>query len=175
MITPEFNFFLDLIKKELLRKKGVNWAILSTLDQERPVARTVVLRSLKIIDNEILLRIYTHGLSAKVEQIQKNANVQVCWYFPAKKVQIQFSGTAVILGADVSDKISHSLSELSRKNYQGIKPGSPYEVENSSDLHFSVIEVSVEDCTGLHLGRNEPHLKLTTSKQSHWSSRRLVP
>ena len=175
MITTEFNFFLDLIKKELLRKKGVNWAILSTIAGERPEARTVVLRSLKTIDNEITLRIYTHALSEKVEQIKKNANVQVCWYFHAKKVQMQFSGTAVILEKNISDKIAGSMSEQSRTNYQGVKPGSPYRVENSSDFHFSIIEISVQDCTVLHLRRSEPHLKLISIKNGDWSTERLIP
>jgi hypothetical protein len=175
MMNPQLDLFLDLIKKEVLRKKGVNWATLSTVSDEGPSARTVVLRTFRTINQEMLIRIYTHGLSAKVEQIKKFPKVELCWYLPAKSVQIQFSGKATILDDQDSSKIWNTIPSHSRKDYQGMKPGNPYEIKNSSDYHFSIIEVSVDRCVALKLGRGETHLKIKASKQDRWMTTRLLP
>ena len=167
--------YLDHFLKNTLKRNGVRTASLSTFATNYPENRTVVVRNFN--KTEHTLTLFTHALSNKVEQITKNSNCCLLWYEPKNKIQIQFFASAVIIEEEQRLKQEfQKVSEFSKKDYLGLKPGSSFEQDTknqySEELHFCAIELHIDHYICLELGR-EKHFKFRLNTEG--KIERLIP
>lgn len=169
--------FLEILKKETLIKKGQRVIALATQSDDYPKSRNVIIRDFQISENR--LRIYTHGLSAKVEELNKNPKCSLLWYHPKKKIQIQFYANAQIIDNEkILQSVFSNVSDHSKKDYYGPKPGLDY-LKNKDEAHhknhFCIIDFKISRYILLKLDPEE-HLKLEyASSGIDFTEKRLIP
>ncbi|MEE3079742.1 MAG: pyridoxamine 5'-phosphate oxidase family protein, partial [Bdellovibrionota bacterium] len=144
-----FEDFISIFKINLKKRGGKRNAVLSTFGIDYPKSRHVVLRSFK--ENRIY--IYTHSLSSKVEELSKNSKCNLCWYSDRHRIQLTFYGEGKMLGSDVSEKNQKEVTDL--RDYEGIKPGSDFILENTKEIHFAVIEFNINQLIALKLDSSQ--------------------
>ena len=144
----------------------------------RPANRTVVFRGFLPESNQIA--IITDRRSQKIEQIEQNAEAEICWYFPKTREQFRLAGTLYIVDAGhlnerwqrAYHEIWHKLSEAARAQFYGIAPGQPLaqeliETESKSALDsipesFRLLVFEPKDLDYLDL-KTHPH-----DHRHHW-------
>ena len=161
-------------------------AVLTTIEGNKPVLRTVILRGFS--EEDRILICHCDARSPKVTQIRENPNVSWLFYHPKKWLQLRLSGTATV---HIDDKTAESQWEKvklpNRINYSAENPpGSPTEkpVSGPPDLlrggaskrsghpdarkNFAVIVCRFDDLDWLSL-------KLTGHIRAkfHWEDHRL--
>ena len=102
------------------RKSSFHYTVLSTVNNEFPESRTVILRN---FNEEIFeLNIHSDLRSEKINQITKNNNISCLFYDDKKKIQIRINGHAEI---EKSSKPSwEKLTNWSKRCYLcTTKPG----------------------------------------------------
>ena len=109
---------------------------LTTVDGNRPEARTVILRGFSEKDRTLIC--HCDARTPKVSQIRDNPNVSWLFYHPEKWLQLRLSGTASV---HTKDKTAESHWEkvrpTNRINYCAkIPPGSLTENPTSGLPHF---------------------------------------
>ncbi|MFL2679533.1 MAG: pyridoxamine 5'-phosphate oxidase family protein [Alphaproteobacteria bacterium] len=100
---PKFYDNLDLTLEEIKylltrgikdRKSCFHYTVLSTINNEFPESRTVILRNFN--EENFELNIHSDLRSKKINQIIKNKNISCLFYDDKKKIQIRINGQAEI-------------------------------------------------------------------------------
>ena len=132
---------------------------LATCNQNIVKNRTVVLRGYD--EKKGIIIFHTNIFSEKIADIKKNDNVECLFYSKKNKIQIRFSGTALINhNDDICREKWNQMSDQSKLCYfQNINPGStikkPNDVEqnlqdNMSEA-FVIISVYIKKTDWLYL------------------------
>jgi len=110
---------LEYLRDGILNSKNpYHFFNLSTLDNNHPESRTVVLRDFKTQPIKILFN--ADFRSPKVEQMIKNSNCTVLFYDNHRRVQLRFNCKAVINHKNnISSRVWSSTPLQSRKCYMG--------------------------------------------------------
>jgi pyridoxine/pyridoxamine 5'-phosphate oxidase len=176
--------FLDYCRGELVNghvKRGhpFRYFTLSTISDEKPRQRTVVLRKL-LPDFNVLF--YTDARSQKVQDIAKNPNVSALFYHPKKLMQVKLEGKAKLI-TDTEELNSYwkAIPESSRKDYitrlaPSTNLANPDHVEYEEEQpHFAAIKIIPETMEYLQLKRPN-HMRILYTKQAEeWKGQFLVP
>lgn len=101
--------FFALLEKSLAKNPGLEAKFISlatlNLNASFPSCRTVVYRGLK----RDSIVIYTDKESTKYQELKKNENVEICWYFRESREQYRIRGSARIY--DGVDETETELEE----------------------------------------------------------------
>ncbi|MEM6486384.1 MAG: pyridoxamine 5'-phosphate oxidase family protein [Pseudomonadota bacterium] len=76
-----------------------------------PAVRTLVFRS--FVEDASQLVMITDSRSAKREEIERNANGELSWYFTNTREQFRFSGSLLLVGDPASGRMTANLRESS--------------------------------------------------------------
>ena len=156
-------------------------AVLSTVTNDQPTSRYVVLRNVK---SNFDLFFYTDLRSSKVSDLKKNPKVSLLLFDPNDKIQITIKGNAHV----------HHRDDVARQNWQGIpaglrKPyasiispgtefGRPQEAhvwpEEIGDDHFTVVRVIPGSMEVLEIN-GLSHFRARFTKQREWRGTWLAP
>lgn len=185
--------FLDIIEyfhKSLKTVGSITQRIasLSTMplsENDFPASRIVVLREFDA--KEMVLTVFTHALSDKVEEIAKNPNSTIVWYDQESGLQIQFYCMGKIeVESDQVDQYIENLKEHSYKDYFGPKPGSLLSEEQKlllenpqnisrDQIRFCLLRFEVQKMVCLKLGVSK-HEKVLFENFEHGVKKEvLVP
>ena len=164
-----FEDFISTFKINLKKRGGTRYAVLSTFGIDYPKSRHVVLRSFK----EDRIHIYTHSLSSKVEELSANSKCNLCWYSDRHRIQLTFYGEGKILETDASEKIKKEVNDL--KDYQGIKPGSDFILDNTEEIHFAVIEFKIHELIALKLDSSQHEKYVYSFNDKDIKEKRVIP
>lgn len=113
---------------------------LATVDAEGfPCCRTVKIRGL-LADCGVVIG--ADARSPKVDELKRNPNAELCWYFPISHEQFRLRGTVSIIGADGTDgkMLAHRASvwkqmkSTSRALYEQPAPSSLKQEAKLGDL-----------------------------------------
>ena len=109
---------------------------LTTLDGNKPEARTVILRGFSEQDRTLIC--HCDARSPKVSQIRENPHVSWLFYHPERWLQVRLSGTASVHTDDEAAETQwEKVRVTSRVNYCAeLAPGSPAEKPTSGLPEF---------------------------------------
>lgn len=158
----------------------------------RPANRTVVFRGFLPESNQIA--IITDRRSQKIAQIERNAEAEICWYFPKTREQFRLAGTLYIVDAGhlieswqrAYHEIWQKLSEAARAQFYGIAPGQPLspeliETESKADLDsipesFRLLVFEPKDLDYLDLKTHpHDHIYHWLNESGEWQAESLTP
>lgn len=161
----------------LKRKHPFKYCYLSSISDDKPVLRTVVLRDMT---KEYKLVIFTDKRSSKVEQYAKNPNAELLFYHPKKLWQIKVGGKINILEDEKRvEYYKQKIQGASVKDYTTKqKPSSPLknpdELEHTENMNFCVLELNPEYIESLQLKRPN-HIRCIFKKDNNWQGQFIVP
>ena len=175
---------LDYCKEELVKgtaERGhpFRYFTLSTVSDNKPRQRTVVLR--KLLSDYTLL-FYTDTRSQKVQEIANNPHVSALFYHPKKLMQVKLEGRAeIITDCEILNSYWRAIPESSRKDYiTSFAPSShissPDQIsydENRS--HCTAIKIIPDTIEYLQLKRPNHMRVVFTEQGEEWSGQFLVP
>lgn len=144
--------YLNLFTIQIQKRCGQRWATFNTFGEKYPHSRNVIIRELK--DNNLFF--FTHSLSQKVEDIQKNPATSLCWYDHRHSIQLQFYGQTKLANPQVTSRFQQNIQYF--RDYQGPKPGTPLTSIIDNEVHFSVLQMQIEELVALRIGK-ESHQK----------------
>ncbi|MCH8557186.1 MAG: pyridoxamine 5'-phosphate oxidase family protein [Balneolia bacterium] len=156
---------------------------LSTSDEAARIqSRMLVLR--EVTENNKLI-LYTDSRSAKISQIQNNAEAGVLFWDPKRKVQLSLSVTVKqIDDKDSLKRYRDKVNGKARESYTTkCAPGTPVDhPDEAGSFHefeetnfFTVLECDIHRITALQLGR-EKHLRLNCERKADsWECSWVVP
>ncbi len=100
---------------------------LATMDGDKPMARTVILRGFSEKDRTLIC--HCDARSPKVSQIEENPQVSWLFYDPSKWTQLRLSGTAIVHRKDeTAENQWKKVRPTHRMNYSSeMPPGAPTE------------------------------------------------
>lgn len=162
----------------LKRKHPFRYCYLSSVFENKPVVRTVVLRDMTE-DYELVF--FTDSRSQKVKQFQSNPNAEVLFYHPKKLRQIKATGTISFL--EDEEKLAHYRNKVqgsSLKDYiTQSPPSTPIKNSdnvdyNEDEVHFCVMLLRIEILEGLQLKRPN-HIRSRFKRANNWEGEFLVP
>ena len=166
---PKFYNDLDLTLKEIKyllsrgvkdRKSNFHYTVLSTIKNNTPESRTVILRSF----NEEIFELNVHSdlRSDKIDQIEKNNKVSCLFYDDKKKIQIRINGTAKL---EKSYEPSwNKLTNWSKRCYLSTeKPGTEV-LEPTQGFPDEFINNSPDDDNSIKGLKNFTIIKIIISK-----------
>ena len=92
-------------------------------DSSRPQARTLVVRRVDPIKREV--EFHTDTRSPKWAEIRSNPHIAIHGFCPRTKMQLRFSGTAALYGADTEQANAawETMPPWTRSTYTGGPPG----------------------------------------------------
>ena len=115
--TISSSYIWDELKKYASPHNDFYTPVLSTIDNDNPSSRMVVLREISIAHR--MLSFYSDKRSAKINQISQNSNVQFLFYHREKQYQLSMSGKAQL--SDDQERHKRIWDVLKRKGaYQTI-------------------------------------------------------
>lgn len=162
----------------LKRKHPFRYCYLSSVCDNSPIIRTVVLRDMS---ENLELIFFTDSRSQKVVQFKHNPQAEVLFYHPKKLLQIKASGKVSFLadqeklnyyrnkiqGPSINDYITKEPPSTSIKN--------PDLVEyNEDEVNFCVLILNIEILEGLQLKRPN-HIRTRFERKNSWKGEFLVP
>lgn len=175
---------LDKVKIELIngyakKRHPFRYFTLSTIHNNSPRQRTVVLR--KLLDDFTVL-FYTDKRSTKIEDLELNNSVSALFYHPKKLLQVQVSGKVKFITdqAELSN-FYKNIPENSRKDYITSKsPGSnisnPDNIEYLTDENYFVAVKIIPDTIEILQLKRPNHIRIKYTKQDNsWNEQFLVP
>jgi len=179
MLNDIFKSHINEIKFGYLKRKHpFRYCYLSSVFENKPIVRTVVLRDMT---QAYELIFFTDSRSQKVEQFKTNPNAEVLFYHPKKLLQIKATGSISFLKDD--EKLKHYRNKIqgsSLKDYITQDPPStpiknPDSVEyNKDEVNFCVIVLKIEVLEGLQLKRPN-HIRSRFERENDWKGQFLVP
>jgi pyridoxamine 5'-phosphate oxidase len=178
------SFIWNELKKYAIPKNDFYTAVLSTLNLQKPGSRTVVIRSIDVINRK--LTFYTDLRSDKICQIQSNPAIQLLFYHQKNQHQLILSGNAFI-DSD-RDQTLQIWQNLNRKDaYQStLSPGTPVNspighLIGSDDPmsgfeNFTVVDCFIDEMESYHILSNEANSRILFSFENGiWDKTYLVP
>lgn len=178
MLNEIFKNTLNEIKFGYLKRKHPNkYCYLSSVLEDKPMIRTVVLRDMT---EDYNLIIFTDKRSSKVEQFIKNSNAKILFYNHKKLWQIKVCGRMHLL--EEQERVKYYQQKIqgnSKKDYTTQqKPSSvlknPNDLEYGEDMHFAVLELKPQYIESLQLKRPN-HIRCIFRKDDEWQGEFLVP
>lgn len=178
MLQDIFKDIINEIKFGYLKRRHANkYCSLASIENNKPVVRTVVLRNMTDENNLIF---FTDMRSGKVRQYQSNPNAEVLFYNHKKLLQIKVSGQICLVEDD--EKIAYYKQKVqgpSQKDYTTLKnPGTsidnPDHVDYGDELNFAVLELKTESIESLQLKRPN-HIRCLFERKNDWKGQFLVP
>ena len=151
-VTNDLNYFLELFSIQIRKRKGHRWATFNTFGDKYPHSRNIIVRDFK--ENTIFL--FTHSLSQKVEDIQKNPATSLCWYDNRHNIQLQFLGQTTIADKKTITRYQNNIQNF--RDYQGPKPGTPLSSLIDEEIKFTVLQMQIDELVTLKIGK-ENHQK----------------
>ena len=136
---------------------------LATVDaMGAPNARVIVLRAMCV--EHFLFEFYTDSASQKVEDIEANAYVSLCFWDPNDKLQLRLHGMANLADKEHTTARWQALNRVSQSQYrQYPQPGQPImtgqPIIEGSTSRFVVYEIKVKQLDALQLA-SPSHLRL---------------
>lgn len=167
--------FEDLKKGTQLPKHPYRYCCLSSIKNNTPQQRMVVLRN--IFENTIT--IYTDVRTPKVAQLTANTNASILFYDHKKMKQIQLTGI-VSIEKEYDKSVWNSISPKAKKDYTTIKaPGTSIEqpdaVEYGEDINFCILKFEFYQIDYLSIQRpNHIRAKFEWENNS-WTGSYQVP
>ncbi|RRO13366.1 pyridoxamine 5'-phosphate oxidase family protein [Flavobacteriaceae bacterium 14752] len=178
MLDSIFKSTLQEIKFGYLKRKHpFKYCSLSSISEDRPIIRTVVLREMT---NQHELVFFTDQRSPKIEQYKKNPHAEVLFYHPKKLWQIKVSGKVQLIK---DEKRLHyyrqSVQGASTNDYKTKQTPSsviknPDQIEYGEDLHFAVLGLQPDSIESLQLKRPN-HIRCRFKRANDWQGEFLVP
>jgi pyridoxine/pyridoxamine 5'-phosphate oxidase len=166
------------IKFGYLKRKHPNrYCSLASVNNGKPILRTVVLRDMT---EGYKLIFFTDSRSEKVKHFKENPNAEVLFYNHKKLLQIKVGGAIELLQDD--KRLSYYRQKIqgsSKNDYTTLKQPSstiknPDNVEYGEELNFTVLELNTEYIESLQLKRPN-HLRCLFEKKDDWKGQFLVP
>ncbi|MCA6078913.1 pyridoxamine 5'-phosphate oxidase family protein [Fulvivirga sedimenti] len=154
------------------------FVVLSTIDQNIPVSRYVVLR--KVLSGSTI-QIFTDSRSDKISQLEKNNHVNLLFFNSEQGLQVSLSGTVAIEG-DQSEQYWADVKN--RRSYNSIlAPGT--RIDNPAEAHqwsdplisefFAVVTVKPVQIDVLQLN-GDHHLRTRFLRGAdNWTGSWLAP
>jgi pyridoxine/pyridoxamine 5'-phosphate oxidase len=179
MLNDIFKSHINEIKFGYLKRKHpFRYCYLSSVFENEPVVRTVVLRD---ATDEHELIFFTDSRSQKVEQFKTNPNAEVLFYHPKKLLQIKAKGTISFLSDDerlkyYRNKIQGpSINDYITKAPPSTPIKNPDLVEyNEDEVNFCVLVLKIETLEGLQLKRPN-HIRTRFKRANDWKGEFLLP
>ena len=137
--------FATLLQKSLANNPGLENKFISlaavSLNPLRPSVRTVVFRGFY---KESQLIIYTDAHSTKVKELEKNGNVEICWYFRDTREQYRIKGIAKFLDdQDYKQQCWSTMSPSAKELYlQVLETGGNQQSQKTLMLDASTEEMA---------------------------------
>ena len=158
------------------------WVQLATIGLDlTPRVRTVVFRGWS---KSFEMEIYTDKRSQKINELDLNNNVEICWLFSKSKCQFRFRGTSRI---DLTnDNLRHweLLSKNSKSMWGWPNPGDPYIVNKKIDLlvkrkedmlkNFILLKIYISQVDQLLL-KKPIHTRRRWIRNVEWIEERINP
>lgn len=175
------------------RRNAFRTPILSSIQQDMPNARMVVLRKTNVATRQLLF--YTDIRSPKVKELQANPNSCLVFWHPNKHLQVRAYGTIEIEAQnDFAKSIWDTIAPKNRKDYASLlAPSSSTDTPDNflaphwnvdtvtatdtteNYQNFAVLVATIErlDCLHLH---SEGHQRTEFCwNGKHWDSTWLIP
>jgi hypothetical protein len=169
---------INEIKFGYLKRKHPNkYCSLASLDNNKPIVRTVVLRDM--VENYNLI-FFTDKRSGKVNQFHENPNAEALFYNHKKLLQIKVGGKIkLVQNTERINYYKQKVQGSSQKDYTTLKKPStpiknPDEVEYGEDLNFAILQLEAEYIESLQLKRPN-HIRCLFKKEDNWEGQFLVP
>ena len=176
------NIWKTLERATVDKKHSWRYSHLATIDgKNHPQVRMIVLR--KVNSERRQLTFFTHYLSPKVEQIQKNPNVSCLFWNTRQNIQLRING---IMEVHYQNSVAAAYRETVPKyrlfEYtNSIPPGTKIrdqerkETDVESNDFFAVLQLQVDFMDWLELGREgHQRIKLTWNDQD-WKGIHVMP
>jgi len=179
MLDQIFKDLKNEVKFGYLKKKHpFRYPVLASIEDNRPIQRTVVLRdSTESFD----LIMYTDDRSHKINQIESNPNCSLLFYHPKKLLQIKVEGHMKIIrsGASYEDYWTRVQGKSQNDFITNLAPGTPINnpdhVEYKEDEHHFCV-LSLEPCFIEFLELKRPnHIRASFEKTNNWKGQFLNP
>ena len=146
-----------------------------------PRVRTVVFRGWSEFYE---MEIYTDIRSQKINELNFNNNIEICWLFLSTKCQFRFRGTSTI---DIgNDRQCHwnKLSEKSKAMWSWPAPGDHYMINKNDELkdkmqekessNFTLLKIDIANVDQLLL--HKPfHTRRKWIRKNKWIQERINP
>ena len=158
-----------------------------------PSNRTVVFRGF-LEDDRSSLKIITDVRSAKIQDIERQAMGEICWYFTETREQFRIQGVLRLVKAQDEDsdllkarKITwHNLSDAARSQFAWADPGQPATDKSAFDVESPDPNLPLDTfCLLLLVPQKVDHLQLRGDPQQRciyqleiattWSSQLVNP
>lgn len=170
------NIFKEIEKGITIKRHPYKYGCLSSIKNESPQQRMVVMRKLE----KNLLTIYTDERSPKVAQFTDNPEASILFYNPVKMTQIILKGH-IKINHDTDNEIWKSLPEVAHKDYTTLlAPGTtvenPEPEYDSNSAHFCYLEFVFDSIDYLNIDRpyhTRTSFKLSTSNT--WEGSYVTP
>lgn len=178
MLSEIFEDIINEIKFGYLKRKHANkYCSLASVNNNKPILRTVVLRDMS---EKYKLIFFTDKRSEKVKQYKENPNAEVLFYNHKKLLQIKVGGKiSLIQDKERIKYFKQKVQGSSQKDYTTLKAPStpiknPDNVEYGEDLNFAVLELDTTYIESLQLKRPN-HIRCLFEKKDNWKGQFLVP
>ena len=158
-----------------------------------PSNRTVVFRGF-LDDYHHSLKIITDIRSAKIQDLERQAMGEICWYFTKTREQFRIQGVLRVVKAQDQDldllkarkTTWHNLSNTARSQFAEADPGRPATSESVFEVESPDLNLPLDTfCLLLLIPQKVDHLKLKDNPQqrclykletdSIWSSQLVNP
>ena len=175
---PEWRLAIKSSKNKEGKSVSKRWIQIATISNDNlPKLRTVVFRGWSEAHSML---IYTDRRSEKINDINKNNNVEILWLFPKSKSQYRFKGEACEIKENI--KFWDTLSDNSKATWFWPNPGGKLSQKSDFDAPknlerphtFTVLEVKINYVELLKLER-PIHKRCYWCKKKEWKRVDLNP
>ena len=179
---PPWLFLINSAQRKESRVSSSRWIQLATIGIDNtPRVRTVVFRGWsKSYEMEIL----TDKRSQKINELDLNNNVEVCWFFSKTKCQFRLQGKSTIDEGNDTSRHWEQLSKSSKLMWSWPSPGKSFvskckdEIESEKSMgmpdNFSLLKIKVNHVDQLTL--NKPmHIRKRWVLKDAWIEERVNP
>ena len=146
-----------------------------------PRVRTVVFRGWS---DSYKMKIFTDKRSIKIKEINKNKNVEICWYFQKSRCQFRLRGIATKDFGNDYFNCWNNLKDEAKSTWGGATPGNKYKSDNNigrsvnqnSGLidNFILLKIEIIHVDKLLLSKPN-HFRVRWVLNNQWYEERINP
>ena len=185
-VLPPWRSVLKAAQRREGRSPSVRWLQLATVAKNgQPRVRTLVFRAWTESNQ---LELFTDTRSEKIQDLDHQQAVEICWLFTKAREQYRLSGVANVININKNRELCQkkwlSLSPSGRAVWgwprpgEMLNPGASFPEALSDDEpmpdHFSVLQIDIEHVERLHLGPH-PHHRTRWLRDQNWRGEDLNP
>lgn len=168
------------------RSPQARWLQLATVAEDGTArVRTLVFRGWC---GPASLELLSDNRSSKINEIQKNPGIEICWLLPKARCQFRLRGTRIVLDAGTNQKAREmhweKLKPEARALWAWPPPGEkfdtaasfPKEIADNCPIPncFELIRIELSEVEMLQLGEN-PHNRMRWRANQNWAEEKLNP